>query len=121
MSDNPYLKRTQKHPIGAAGRASENKVASRMGARLTPSSGALAGAKGDMTTPRFLIEAKSTLKDSMTLKLDWLCKIGAEARSKGKTPALTITFVRPNGEPVMNGRWVMIPENLFEAFSNEQV
>jgi len=116
MTDNPYLKRMAQHVVGRSGRASEVKTTRRMGGKATPASGAMQGAKGDMNLGQFLIEAKSTTSDSMALKLEWLAKISSEARSKGKTPAIAVTFITPDGTPVMNGKWVVLPEYLFDEF-----
>lgn len=109
--------------IGQVGRASEAKAAKSLAARLTPASGALAGAKGDMTTKDYLIEAKSTINKSMSLKLLWLQKIQHEALTTGKTPALSVRFTTEYGDAVQGGDWVMIPASEFkeltDASSNE--
>ena len=101
--------------IGDAGRASEKKLIQELGGRGRPASGALAGAKGDIDLGTILMEAKSTVKDSLSLKLDWLAKITAEARSEGKTAALAITFTRPDGNTVPNGAWVLVPRYVWEG------
>jgi hypothetical protein len=111
---NPLLDRLGREKIGDAGRKSEKKVASRLNARMTPNSGAKKGAKGDMSTRDWLIEAKATEKDSMSVQLDWLAKITGEASQDHKTPALTVTFVTGDGKPRKRGKWVMIPEHVFE-------
>lgn len=67
------------------------------------------GAKGDMAIGETLVEAKSTTKDSLGLKYDWLAKISHEARGEAKTPALTVSFVRENGTPYLDGEWICIP------------
>lgn len=100
--------------IGHVGRVSEAKVAKKLAARLTPASGALAGAKGDMSVNNYLIEAKSTVKRSLSLKLDWLEKINHEALSTGKVPALSVRFTTEYGDEVRGGNWVMIPESEFK-------
>lgn len=100
----------RKSMIGHAGRASEKKLIKELGGRSRPGSGALVGAKGDIDFNTVLMEAKSTVKDSLSLKLDWLAKITAEARSEGKTAALAVTFTMPDGSPVRDGEWVMVPK-----------
>lgn len=62
------------------------------------------------------MENKATEHRSISLKLDWLEKISREARQVGKDPALSIQFVDKQGNPVANGRWVLIPE---DEFTNE--
>lgn len=112
---NPYLKRRQKHAIGKAGRASEQILARQMKARGRPASGAMEGAKGDIDLGTVLLEAKSTTRNSMGLKLEWLAKISREARSEGKSPALSISFVTPDGRPLTDGEWVAVPRHVWEA------
>jgi len=118
VNEIPYLKRRQQHKIGKPGRASEQRLARELNAQSRPASGAMAGAKGDMqlTSPagRYLIEAKSTTQVNMVLKKGWLDKIGKEARSEAKTPALALSFVNEDGSPVMDGEWNMIPLYKFQ-------
>ena len=117
MIDNPYTRRNQ-HRIGSSGRKSEKRLARDLGAKERPASGAMAGAKGDMALGDVLLEAKSTTQTTMALKLDWLVKIGAEARAEGRTPALAISFVRPDGHPQIDGDWVAIPMYLFKELTS---
>ena len=114
MTEIPYLARRNQHKIGKAGRASEQRLARELQARSRPASGAMAGAKGDMGIGRFLIEAKATTQVSMVLKKGWLDKIGREARSEAKTPALAISFINEDGSAVMDGEWVCVPRYKFE-------
>jgi hypothetical protein len=105
------------NPIGHTGRLSEKRLGKQIGARATPASGAMLGAKGDLDLGNVLMEAKSTIKDSMTLHFDWLMKIEGEARRMGKTPALAISFVKCSGGVWPGGDWVMIPvETAVELF-----
>ena len=115
MIDNPYMRRqAAKQGIGHAGRKSEARLAKALKGRAQPASGALEGAKGDIVLPEFLLEAKSTQQASMSLKHDWLLKIAHEAQTKRKDPALSISFVNPDGTPARNGEWVMIPLHVFK-------
>ena len=66
---NPFIAR-QDRPIGKTGRQAEKNLARRLGAGLTPASGA-AGAKGDMVVGAWLVEAKSTTGDSLGVKYEW--------------------------------------------------
>jgi hypothetical protein len=115
MSDNPYLRRKAKHTIGQAGRASETRLAKELAGRARPASGAMEGAKGDIDLGDVLMEAKSTTGLSMALNRDWLLKIAHEARSEGKYPALAISFVRPDGKPLLDGEWVSVPRHVWES------
>ncbi len=112
--DNPYLRRQAKHAIGKSGRASEKKLVRKLGGRARPASGAMAGAKGDIDLETVLLEAKSTTAKSMGLQRDWLLKIAHEARSEGKSPALSISFVNPDGSPIIDGQWVAVPMSYWQ-------
>jgi len=113
---NPFIDDTVH--IGAV---TEKRLAKEHGGKLTPASGALDGAKGDWTLDheayKFRVEGKATGKESMSLKLEWLCKIRNEARETNRVPALTISFVDSMGVP--REEWVAIPTWLFkEIFGN---
>jgi hypothetical protein len=116
-SENPYLRR-QQHRIGKSGTKSEKRLSKDLGARLRPASGAMEGAKGDMTLGECLIEAKSTINATIGLKHSWLSKIGTEARSEGKTPALIVSFITPDGTPIIDGEWALIPLHKFKELSD---
>jgi hypothetical protein len=121
MIELPYVLRRNQHRIGKAGRKSEKRVAKELGAVERPASGAMPGAKGDMELRRALVEAKSTTGNSISVSLDWLCKIAREARSDGKTPALTVSYVDDDGRPRQDGDWVLIPLYAFkELFCAEE-
>lgn len=109
---NPLLERYSKKKHGTK---SEKRIAKSLGARLTPASGALQGAKGDSATPKFLIESKSTIRDSLRLELAWLVKIEKEALNHGKVPLLTISFVYLNGLP-KESDWVCVPKWAFDEY-----
>lgn len=116
MSDNPYeRRRSKKSETGNRGRAAEAKTARRVKGYLTPASGA-GGVKGDISTDDFLIENKSTVNASMSLKLSWLSKIAHEARGRAKRPALAIQFTDDAGKPVKDGGWVMVRESDFKEW-----
>ena len=114
MNEIPYLVRRNQHRIGKAGRKSEDRLIKQLGGKGRPASGAMPGAKGDIEIGAFLMEAKSTMRDSMTIKLDWLAKIGREARAEGKTPVLSVSFVDEHGRPRMDGEYVLIPLYKFQ-------
>ena len=112
---NPYLNRLEKRGKVSHGKASEKKLAKSIGARLTPASGAIDSAKGDMKVGEFLIESKSTIHGSISLDRDFFLKIVHEAMFTGKTPALTVSFVNGDGTPKKEGEWVCIPLHLFKS------
>lgn len=113
MSDNPFLNRIKKQGVGHNGRVAETKLAKRIGAKLTPASGAMTGAKGDMKRGNFLIESKATQNESMSLKRDWLLKINIEALETGKLPALAVIFTNESGKSEPRDRWIMLKETDF--------
>jgi len=124
MSKNPFLERVAKKGSSGHGSASEKRVAKSLSARLTPASGALAGAKGDATFKRgktkYRLECKSTIHASMSLDLGWLVKIAHEALTTQSNPALSVSFVTPEGKPKLHGEWVMVPKYLFQELTNPE-
>lgn len=115
MSDNPYLNRLDKRGKSGHGKLSEKRLAKSIGARLTPASGATESAKGDMRKGDFLIEAKSSINESLKLEREFLIKIAHEAKFVAKNPALTVSFVNGDGSSKPDSEWVMIPLNLFNS------
>lgn len=111
MARKPYRPGAEKRRHGTE---AEKRCAKRLGAVLTPASGALPGAKGDMVRKDYRIESKSTIKDSLSLRLEHLCKAADEAAEQGQVPALVVQFVTPSGRTRRRGAWVAIPENLFK-------
>lgn len=113
---NPFLDRVAKQGRSGHGSLSEQRLARETGARLTPASGALLGAKSDAVDGSVRLEYKSTTKATMALERAWLEKITSEALRKGQTPALVLSFVRPDGKPVTatNAEWVCIPRWKYE-------
>lgn len=105
--------------IGTVGRKAEQKLAKRMGGRLTPGSGNQVGAKGDIVLADVLMETKATEAESYRLELDLLAKIETEALASGKNPAFHVQFVHGDARPKRFGSWVMIPEWLFQRLLGE--
>lgn len=106
--------------IGESGRISEKRLAKKLGGRLRPASGALQGAKGDMTLGNVLIEAKSTVGRSFSVKHEQLAKIAKEARDQGMIPALSISFINGDGRPVPAGEWVAVPLHVWQMLLEEK-
>lgn len=117
---NPFLDRVNKvrKTKGEAGRRAEKSLAHRLGGELTTASGATDRDKGDVKLERkerkFLIESKSTQKDSMSVKLEWLHKIYQEALETNKTPAFAISFTNDHGIVEKRGVWIAVPELVFK-------
>lgn len=111
---NLYLNPPQDH-----GQQSEKRIAVKLGAKLTRASGALDFDKSDMVLKssesyEWRIESKSTIKQSMVLKKDWLKKISIEARDTKMLPALTISFVDSIGNAKEIDEFVLIPMRIFK-------
>lgn len=114
MPEKGTLKGRVQSDIGLTGRRAETKASKRLGGRTTRASGNMDSDKGDITLPEWLIENKSTVNASMSLPHDWLSKISREALDKSRQPALALQFTDGTGSPLKFGRWMMIPEDLFE-------
>ncbi len=105
--------------IGKTGRRAEKRSARR--GQLVPGSGSgrwavagRVGLKGDYRLGNFLFEVKSTVRDSISVRLSWLEKITEEAHSSDREPALEILFTTGDGRPRPRGEWVAIPRAVFD-------
>lgn len=68
---------------------------------------------GDISQRNFHIEHKSTERESLSIKVEWLDKVSDGAASAGTIPALVITYVSKRvGVPPKD--WVLIPFDLFQ-------
>lgn len=93
----------------------EKRVARLQGGRVTPASGALSGAKGDVRQRgRHRIECKYTTKKSYSIKLDELLKIEGEA-SAGELSLLHLEFqgVSPSK------RYVILREDDYQSLMED--
>ncbi len=102
--------------IGKAGRKAEKRTLESHGAAPVPNSGA-ANSKGDGILPGFLMEIKSTQRDSLTLKREMLHKIAGEAYAEGVEPCLAIVFTDGSGEPRRGDSWICLTRDLFEELT----
>jgi len=117
--DSPFLRRiAAKGKIGH-GNASEARIGKSLAARMQPASGAISHSKSDMLKRvgdwKFRIESKSTVNTSLPLDLAWLTKISKESLADASIPAVTLSFVRPDGNPRsdFNSEWVALPKSFF--------
>lgn len=118
LEDNPLFRRAAKRGSTGHGNASEKKVGKSLAARMTPASGAMVGAKGDMQYGTLWKgEAKATIHDTMRVEYGWLNKITVEALNAGRTPFLTVSFVNGDGSPKRAGQWVMVPLETFKELT----
>lgn len=117
----PALRRAAKdaRDKGTAGKKAEASLAKRLGGTLRPGSGAMDGAKGDVTVADFLIENKSSTNASFSVQQSHLHKIYQEALELSKTPALAFQFVNPQGQSGKRDRWVMVPESVWQELTEK--
>ena len=78
----------------------EERIAEELGGERLARSGAhqwskhdFKTARGDVITPRLLIEHKETARKSMSLKREWLEKVTEGALDVSRDPAVVITFM----------------------------
>lgn len=115
----PYLKRASNPDKGIAGRKAESNAAKRIGADLRPGSGAMDGAKGDYQIGEFLIENKTSMHASFSVRQEHFRKIYQEALERAMHPALAFQFVNAHGQSEKRDRWIAIPEGLFRQLIGE--
>lgn len=95
-------------------KAQEKRLGKLSGGKRQPLSGASMYAKGDVSSPLFLGEAKQTANLSLSIKQQWLKKIDEEAMAVDKIPFLAIEFLNM---PKMSSKdWVMVPDYIFKDF-----
>jgi hypothetical protein len=118
------FKRSKKH---------ENRLASQLGGKRLPQSGAkrlskhVIGAQtsldskpatitqnGDLALPDFWVEHKRTDTGTMSIKKEWWLKIREGAREAGREPALLITFETPQSPSSKPIDLAVIPLAVFE-------
>jgi hypothetical protein len=95
----------------------EKEIASRVGGKRQPMSGALKEMKSDVVSDRLRIDCKLTDKKSYSIKLSDLKKIIEESFGQNREPVIQIRFNQagkfgPNR--VVNQDWVVISLRFFE-------
>jgi hypothetical protein len=109
----------------SAGILSELRTGKRLKANLVPASGAVEGLKGDLyipgdpDKPTQMVECKSTVKDSLSLKLSWLYKVVREARDVGMRPVMSLSFTTEDGRPRRGGTWICLPEADYQELMDD--
>ncbi len=109
----------KRREIGRSGRISERNLAHALGGKTTPASGAMDGAKGDIRLGDFLLESKSTTRDSFSVEYGHLAKIRAEALASDKEAGLTVSFITGNGKSRASGEWVLLPLSVFRELTEK--
>lgn len=103
--------------VGAGGKRYEVKAAKKLKGHLVSRSGS-GSRKGDMVVGQFIIEAKTSTKNSITIQKEWLSKVRKASFSQEKIPALLISFVTMNGDGQES--WVAIPEYIFNELIGDK-
>jgi hypothetical protein len=81
----------------------------------------MSDAKGDMSLDKnWLIEAKSTIHESLTIQYSWLGKISQEALVEARWPALTVSFTDRQGRAVNFGDWVLVPRQVWDELRGDE-
>ena len=93
----------------------ERTVAVDLGGRRQPGSGSAWYAKGDVKTPKYLVECKQTEKKSYSLQLETIRKIEGEAAMAGREALLQVTFI----EPGRQSQYMVVPYHLFLQLTGE--
>jgi len=89
----------------------EAEIATKVGGRVQPASGALDHKKGDVVLEDFLLDSKGTEGTSIIVRGVDLTKISREAEQMGKIPALVLTLDMPRYN---EQDWVVLPLSAFE-------
>lgn len=97
---------------GMSGKVGRVSNVSFRGEKLDPDKTERVTLDGDVASKRFHIEHKSTERDSIAVKKEWLDKVSDGAADHGTVPAMVLTFVskRPG---VPHSDWALIPFDLF--------
>ena len=102
------------------GQKAEKAVLKKIKARPQPASGSLPGMPNDGTKGKYLIEVKSTVKKSISIKREWLESLDENALLRGKTGALILVWdEKSEGIPIPYDLWVAIPLGAFERLTND--
>lgn len=93
----------------------ERATAARISGEVQRGSGATENHKGDVVTDDWMIENKTTMHASISVKGEWLSKLQRESDIAGKTPALEVE-IRGIEDLVTEKQWVLIPASVFAKF-----
>ena len=93
----------------------EKGVAADLGGKTQPGSGNQWHSKGDVSAKDYLVECKSTVNDSISVKVAVLEKIENEAILAGKQPVLQLEF---QGKRRIQ-KYAVIPYDLFLEWSEK--
>lgn len=95
----------------------EHEISEALGGHAHIGSGRLTGWKSDGSSDLYQIECKQTEKKSISLKLEWLEKITAEALPSGRIPILALKFLNVD-DPLVDKDWILCPVSEFLRLSD---
>ncbi len=101
------------------GQKAEKAVLKKIKARPQPASGSLPGMPNDGIKGRYLIEVKSTVKKSISIKRKWIDELEDNAMMRGKIPTLILVFDDPNAGIIPYSEWVTVPLQHYKQLSND--
>jgi len=101
------------------GREIEKKILKKIKARPQPNSGAIPGMPNDGIKGKYLIEVKSTVRESIGIKKAWVYELERDAIMRGKIGALLLAFVTTEGKTVELNPWVAVPLIDFEKLTKD--
>jgi len=99
---------------GKGGKNYEKKTQKSLKGQLTSGSGS-GEKKGDLLFGDLLLELKSSTKESISIKKEYLQKIRKAAIEQNKQPGLLFSFVTINGVP--EEEWLCIPLYIWRYFN----
>lgn len=99
------------------GQIAEKRILKRIEARPQPRSGGIVGFPADGIKGEWMIEVKSTVKKSLSVKAEWLSKVELAAARHGKQAALLMIFDDLSGtnRSLLSRSWVAAPAWLWES------
>lgn len=102
------------------GQKAEKRTIKKIKAKPQPASGAFPGMPNDGIKGKYLIEIKSTVKKSISIKREWFESLDENAMFTGKTGALILVFDAERQTVSMPyEEWVAVPLGVFERLTND--
>lgn len=100
------------------GQKTETRILKKIKAQKQPASGSIPGIPNDGIKGKYLIEVKSTVRGSLSVKREWLEALDESALLRSKTGALIVVFNNATRALLGCQEWVAIPLSAFERMSN---
>lgn len=116
---HPFARKKQTHEGLTSSRKQEKAISKVFSGRCQPNSGGTRSPfkKGDVVTEKVLHEAKTTRKESFSLKWRELNKIYRQAKERNKVPVFHVQFEREGLLSIEENDWVVLPLSEFRRIS----